>query len=72
MAVTFLRTFSIKLNHLLDRLDNRRTPHGIRNDALEWTRRNQSDALVQKSKRRPLLLHRDASRTINISLVLRC
>jgi hypothetical protein len=36
--------FYEKLDNLLDRLDNRRTIHGSRSDALEWVRMDQNNA----------------------------
>jgi hypothetical protein len=36
--------FFEKLNSLLDHLDNQRTMHDSRNDALEWAHGNQNDA----------------------------
>jgi hypothetical protein len=36
--------FSEKLDSLLDRLDNWRTMHGYRYNALEWARENQNEA----------------------------
>jgi hypothetical protein len=35
--------FSEKLDNLLDRLDNRHTMHGSRNDTLDWVHGNQKD-----------------------------